>query len=61
MEVSGNNLYTYTGQLADGGISGNVYLERVKAANRARIHLGSSRVINNSLICWKFGPLFRYY
>ena len=42
MEVSGDNLYTYTGQSADGRISGNVYLEWMTTVNRARIHLGSS-------------------
>ena len=50
MEVSGNNLYTYTGQSADGRISGNVYLEWMTTVNRARIHLGSSATHNLLLI-----------
>ena len=50
MEVSGNNLYTYTGQSADERISRNVYLEGVTTVNRARIHLGSSATHNLLLI-----------
>ena len=62
MEVSGNNLYTYTGQLADGRICGNVYLEGVMTANRARIHLGSSATHNLLLITyWSVGNLVRCF